>query len=295
MPRVQSNRIELEYEERGQGEPLILIMGIGAQLTLWPDGFVDLLAAGGFRVLRFDNRDVGLSSKLDALGTPDLPPMFANALLGRPVAAPYRLEDMAADTVGLMDALGIEKAHVVGVSMGGMIAQTMAIHHGSRLRSLVSMSSSTGSRRHMVSRPSALGALLAPVPPQREKAAERFVKLFRSFSGPGFPFDEAAAWQRGVEGFDRCFHPNGTRRQLAAVLSSGSRLAQLPSIRTPTLIIHGTHDPLFLPFVASDTARAIPGARLLMVEGMGHELPTGAWPQITNAIVHHARTADAAP
>jgi pimeloyl-ACP methyl ester carboxylesterase len=284
--------IELEYDERGEGEPLLLIMGIGAQMILWPEGFCDVLASRGFRVIRFDNRDVGLSSKLDHLG---LPPswktLMPRMLLGLPIQAPYALEDMAGDAVGLLDALGIESAHVVGASMGGMIAQTMAIVYPHRMRSLTSVMSHTGKARVWTSEVRALRALLSRPPRSREDAIAAHLNLFRVVRSTAFPFDEAAVRDRAGRSFDRCYHPQGFLRQLGAIGATGDRTARLKFVRVPTLVIHGTVDPLIRPIGGELTAKAIPNARLDLIEGMGHDLPAAAWDMLSDKVAGHARAA----
>jgi pimeloyl-ACP methyl ester carboxylesterase len=291
MPQVTANGIDLHYESMGRGEPLVLVMGIGAQLIYWPQGFCDQLAGRGFEVIRFDNRDVGLSGKLDGVAAPPFHTTAMRAALGLPIRAPYRLSDMADDTAGLLDALSFERAHVVGVSMGGMIAQTMAIRHPSRLHSLTSIMSHTGQRRFMVSSPSALRVLLRPAPNSREEAADRAEEFYRAVGGPRFPPDVESQRERARQSFDRCFYPSGFVRHMAAILASGSRKAALRHLAVPSLVIHGSADPLIRPAGGRATARAIPGARLEIIEGMGHDLPEGAWPLITAAIAAHARAA----
>jgi len=279
VPRADVHGIELEYEVFGEGEPLLLIMGLGAQMILWPDDFVQSLVRRGFRVIRFDNRDTGLSSKIP-IRVGDPRKLMARRVLGLPVPAPYTLREMAGDALGLLDHLGVERVHVVGASMGGMIAQTMAIEHPTRVRSLVSIMSSTGARRHLVSKPSALGALLRERPRDREQAVANAVEFFRSCGGTTHPPD--ADWVRETAGraFDRAFNPAGFVRQFAAILASGSRREALRSVRAPTTVIHGTVDPLILPHAGQATAAAIAGARFVPVSGMGHDLPSTTWPLI---------------
>ena len=286
MPRAHANGIEIEYEEVGDAadEPMLLIMGLAAQLVLWDEEFCTALAERGYRVIRFDNRDVGLSTKLDHLGMPNLLAVMSARMLGQPVAAPYRVSDMAADSAGLLDALEIDAAHVVGASMGGMIAQTMAIEHPDRVRSLTSIMSTTGDPSLPPPAPEAGAVLLSPAPNGREEAIERAVRVFRTIGSPGFPFDEARIRGHAARSYDRCFNPAGAARQLTAVVASGSRKPELRSLRVPTLVIHGSRDPLIPPACGIDTAESIPGAELLMIEGMGHDLPREAWPRIVDAI-----------
>lgn len=286
MPSVTANGIRIEYEEFGDrsGRPLLLIMGLGAQMILWPEEFCELLAARGHRVIRFDNRDVGKSTWFDQLGVPDVAAAVGAALMRQPVTAPYLLRDMAADAAGVLDALRIDSAHVVGASMGGMIAQTLAIEFPSRVRTLTSIMSSTGNPDLPPANPEAMGVLLAPPPTTRDEAIERSVAIFRTIGSPGFPFDEAEMRARAARGFDRGFNPAGTVRQLIAILASGSRTDALKGLRVPALVIHGKDDPL-VPFPAGqDTAAAIPGAELLAIDGMGHDLPRALWPRFADAI-----------
>ncbi len=294
MPRVAANGIELEYDESGEGPPLVLIMGIGAQMILWPDDFVAELASAGFRVIRFDNRDVGKSSWLDHLGVPSLTRMTARAMMGVRVQAPYTLWDMAQDTVGLFDALELDRAHVVGASMGGMVAQCLAIRHRDRLRSMTSFMSTTGDRRLFRPNPRAVSALLGKRPATKEGVQEYFLHFTKVMSGTGWALDEAAVKERAALAFDRGHHPEGFMRQWAAILAGGNRTRELRGVTTPSLVIHGSQDPLLHPDGGRATARAIPGARLELVEGLGHSLPRGAWPLVLEPIIKHCRAADAA-
>jgi pimeloyl-ACP methyl ester carboxylesterase len=286
MPTAEANRIKIEYDEFGErsGRPPLLIMGLGAQMILWQDDFCTQLASRGHRVIRFDNRDVGKSSKFDHLGVPSIMEALTARRLGRPVPAPYSISDMAADAVGLLDALRIDKAHIVGASMGGMIAQTMAIQYPSRVRSLTSIMSSTGNPDLPPAKPEAMAALLTPQPTTREESIERAVFVFRHICSPGFPFDEAEVRACAALSYDRGFSPEGTARQLVAVLASGSRKEALKSVNVPTLVIHGKDDPLVPVEAAHDTAATIPGAELLIIDGMGHDLPRALWPRIVDAI-----------
>lgn len=294
MPRAHSNGIELEYETFGrEGDPpLLLIMGLGAQMIFWHDDFCAALADRSFQVVRFDNRDVGRSTWLDEAGIPDVMAVMAASLQGRPVEAPYLLRDMAADAAGLLDALDVPAAHVVGASMGGMIAQTLAVEHPGRVRSLTSIMSTTGSRELPPARPEAMAALLTPVPDEREAAIARSVEVFRVIGSPGFAFDEAEMRARAGRAFDRGANPAGVARQLVAILASGSRRDALGAVRVPTLVVHGADDPLVPVEAGRDTAQAVPGAELLEIEGMGHDLPKELWPTLVDAIAKLAgRTA----
>jgi pimeloyl-ACP methyl ester carboxylesterase len=253
-------------------------------MILWHEEFCQQLAGRGHRVIRFDNRDVGKSSWFDQLGVPDVTAAVGAALMRQPVKAPYLLRDMAADAVGLLDALHIDQAHIVGASMGGMIAQSVAIEHPSRVLTLTSIMSSTGNPDLPPATPTAMSVLLAPPPTTRAEAIERSVTVFRTIGSPGFPFDEEDIRGRAARSFDRGFNPAGTVRQLLAVLASGNRKAALSAVRVPTLVIHGKDDPL-VPFpAAQDTAAAIPGAELLAIDGMGHDMPRAVWPRMIDAI-----------
>jgi pimeloyl-ACP methyl ester carboxylesterase len=246
-----------------------------------------MFAARGFHVIRFDNRDVGHSTKIDA-PVPDV----RRAMLGLHVDAPYLLGDMADDAAGLLDHLGIESAHVTGASMGGMIAQMLAARHPDRVRSLASIMSSTGSRVTGQPRLRAYPVLLRRPPRDREQYVEALIRLFGIIGSPGFERDVEGLRQMAGQGFDRGVSAAGTGRQMAAILASGNRTAALRRIQAPTVVIHGTADKLVSPSGGKATARAIPGARLVRVRGMGHDMPRGAWPQIVGAI---AENADRAP
>ena len=289
------NGIELCYEIFGDAsaEPMLLIMGLGAQMIHWDDEFCRQLAARGFRVIRFDNRDIGKSSKLTGgkrLGALEL---LKLRFLKIPVAAPYRLHDMAQDAVGLMDALGIASAHLVGASMGGMIAQEVAITFPRRVRSLTSIMSTTGNPKIPPATREATAVLMAPPPTTKEEYFTRFVQTWKILRVGSFPEDEALDRSRAERTYERGLNPAGVARQLRAILASGSRKERLASVTAPTLVIHGTVDPLVRPEGGQDTAASIPGAKLLMIEGMGHALPIPMWPEIIDAIDQHAHAAAA--
>jgi pimeloyl-ACP methyl ester carboxylesterase len=286
MPNARANGIDIEYEVFGKrtDRPLLLIMGLGAQMILWDEEFCAQLAARGHRVIRFDNRDVGRSTQFDQCGVPDVMAVMGRVMMRLPVEAPYTLRDMAADAVGLLDALDIDSAHVVGASMGGMIAQAVAIDHPSRTRTLTSIMSSTGNADLPPARPEAMAALLTPPPLDRAGSIERAVQVFRVIGSPGFPFDEAHIRSVGARAYDRGINPAGTVRQLVAILASGSRKEALGSVTVPTLVIHGADDPLVPVDAGIDTADAVPGAERMIIEGMGHDLPRPLWPRIIDAI-----------
>ena len=295
-PRIaRANGIELCYEIFGDAgaEPMLLIMGLGAQMIHWDDEFCRQLAARGFRVIRFDNRDIGKSSRMT--GGKRLTPfeMLKLRFLKIPVAAPYTLSDMAEDTVGLMDVLGIKSAHLVGASMGGMIAQELAISFPQRVRSLTSIMSTTGHPKVPPPTREAAAVLMAPPPATKEEYFERFAQTWKILRAGSFPQDEALDRARAERTYERGLNPAGVGRQLRAVLASGSRKERLRTVTAPTLVIHGTVDPLVRPEGGKDTAASIPGAKLLMIEGMGHALPIPMWPQIIDAIDKHARAASA--
>ncbi len=292
---ARANGVELCYEIFGDpaAEPLILIMGLGAQMVLWDDDFCRQLAARGFRVIRFDNRDIGQSSKLSGGKPLGALEMLKLRLFKIPVKAPYRLRDMAEDTVGLMDALGIASAHLVGASMGGMIAQEIAISFPDRARSLTSIMSTTGNPKIPGPTREAMAVLMAPPPKSKEEYIDRFGKSWKVLRAGSFPEDEARDLALAERTFARGLNPAGVGRQLRAILGSGSRKERLRTVKTPTLVIHGTVDPLVHPAGGRDTAASIPGAKLLMIEGMGHALPIPMWPQIIDAIDKHAHGASA--
>ena len=290
---ARTNGIELCYETFGDpaAEPLILIMGLGAQMVLWYDDFCHQLAARGFYVIRFDNRDIGQSSKLSGgkpLGALEL---LKLRLLKIPVKAPYRLRDMAEDTVGLMDTLGIASAHLVGASMGGMIAQEIAISFPQRLRSLTSIMSTTGNPKIPGPTKEAMAILMAPPPKSKEEYLTRFGQTWKILRVGSFPEDEARDRALAERTFARGLNPAGVGRQMRAILASGSRKERLRTVKTPTLVIHGTVDPLVHPAGGKDTAASIPGAKLMMIERMGHALPIPMWPQMIDAIDKHAHGA----
>jgi len=295
MPTAPANAagIELFYETYGDPDdvPLLLIMGLGAQLHVWDIGFVDALVDRGFFVTRFDNRDVGLSTKPD-IERVDVGGRIMAAFGGEQIEAPYRITDMAADAVSLLDHLGIAAAHIVGASMGGMIAQTVAIEHPERVLTLTSIMSTTGDSDVGQPDPSVIPVLLAPVPPDRARAVEQAVAGSRAIGSPE-QFEEDQARIRAETSYDRCFYPIGVGHQLLAIVASGSRSDALRQLDVPTLVIHGDADPLVAPSGGERTAEVVPGAELLMIEGMGHDTPRVFWPQIVEAIVANAARAAA--
>ena len=299
MTAVQSNGLTIEVESLGADDApaLLLIMGLGMQLLGWPDEFCEQLAARGFRVLRFDNRDVGLSSRIAWDRPVRLPLALAAFWLGLPVRAPYKLDDMAADAVGVLDALRIEQAHVVGASLGGMIAQVMAARHPQRVRTLTSIMSTTGYRRVSQSKPAAARALLSrPADPtDLQSVVDHLTRVFSVIGSPGYPADPVHLRQRIERSVRRAYDPKGTARQLLAILASGNRRALLGDIVAPTLVIHGADDPLVPLTAGRDTAEHIAGARLMVVDGMGHDLPAALYPRLVEAIAGHCTSASQEP
>jgi pimeloyl-ACP methyl ester carboxylesterase len=287
---AQANGVELAYETIGDpaGRPLLLVMGLGTQMVSWHDDLCGLLAARGFHVVRFDNRDVGLSTHLHDAPPPDV----LAALRGDLASASYRLEDMADDAAGLLDALDLPAAHVVGASMGGMIAQTLAFRHPDRVRSLTSIMSTPGPRIGPP-RQGAMAALLAAPATSRQEAVEQAVAAYRVIGSPGYPLDEA--WLREVAGtaYDRGYDPKGVGRQLVAIQASGDRTEALRALRVPTLVVHGEDDPLVQVEGGRATAEAVPDAELLTFPGMGHNLPRELWGPIVDAITRTADRAEA--
>ena len=286
MPRIQSNGIELEYDTFGSAteKPLLLVMGLGTQMIAWDVDFCGQLADRGHHVIRFDNRDIGLSTHFDESGLPNVVELMTAQAEGKELNVPYRLSDMAADAIGLLDGLGFESAHVVGASMGGMIVQTMAIEHSPRVRSMTSIMSNTGSPGGIPPSPEAMAVLMTPPPETREAVIEHGVKNQKVIGSPGFEFDVERARERVAEAFDRSFHPQGSARQLAAITASGSRQEALSQLEVPTLVIHGDADPLVNLQNGIETHEALADSELLVIEGMGHDLPKGAWPRIIDGI-----------
>ena len=278
--------ITLAYEEIGDpaGGPVLLVAGIGQQLHAWPTPFCDALADRGYRVVRFDNRDAGRSTHLGYR-----PPSPLAILTRRWPAQQYDLTDMATDTAGLLDALGCADAHVVGMSMGGMIGQMVAAIAPARVRTLTSIMSTTGASRTGRPAPSTLRRMLAGRPATRAEAADRLVRMYRHIGSHGYPFDEAAVRAYAELSWDRNPAPTGFLRQLAAIVKSGDRTAALRSITAPTLVIHGDRDRMVHPSGGAATARAIPGSRVETITGMGHDLPRAAWPVLLDLIDRHAR------
>jgi pimeloyl-ACP methyl ester carboxylesterase len=288
VPTAHVNGIDIAYVTSGNpADPtLLLVMGLGAQLIAWPEGFVDQLTARGFFTVRFDNRDSGLSTKFE--GTPDYMALFG----GDRSSAPYRIEDMAEDAVALLTALGLDGVHVVGASMGGMITQAMVIAHPDRFLSACSIMSTTGDVTVGAPTPEAVAGLLRPRASNRAEAIAASLEGSRVISSPGFPFDTDLMTRRAAAAYDRNYCPEGTGRQLAAILAAADRTEGLERVKLPFLVIHGEEDPLVTVSGGKATAAAVPGSKLILIPGMGHDLPEAVWGQIIDAIV--ANTALAA-
>jgi pimeloyl-ACP methyl ester carboxylesterase len=284
-----ANGIEIAYEEFGdRSDPtMLLIMGLGVQMLGWDEELCLMLAARGFRVVRFDNRDAGRSTRIDAGPRANV----LAAVAGDLRSASYKLEDMADDCAGLLDHLGVQAAHLVGASQGGMIAQTLAIRRPERVLSLTSIMSTTGNMRVGQPHPEALPALLNRPPANREGFEDFVVRAWRVIGSPGFDPNEDALRARARASYDRGIHPDGTARQLLAILASGDRTSSLAELDLPTLVIHGTDDPLIDVSGGEATAAAIPGAELVLIDGMGHDLPRELWPRFVDLIVANAARA----
>jgi pimeloyl-ACP methyl ester carboxylesterase len=284
MPQAKANNLSLEYESYGSKsrEAVLLIQGMSAQLIHWPLELCHELVDRGYRVVRFDNRDVGLSTKLEKAGVPNLLPGFRV----KAAAPPYTLQDMALDAIGLLDALDIRRAHIVGASMGGMIAQLIAADHPERTRSLTSIMSTSGAADLPPSRPAALAALMTPYPPasDREALIDRLVKVRRAIASPAYPMPDDETRRLAAQSIDRCFYPDGAIRQMAAALAAGDRRSSLARITAPTVVLHGQDDPLVPVECGIDTARHIPDADLRIVPGMGHDFPLGLVKTMADAI-----------
>ncbi|MDF1595636.1 MAG: alpha/beta fold hydrolase [Acidimicrobiia bacterium] len=291
MPIAHLRNTDIFYETFGDAadQHVLLIAGLGGQLLVWETEFCRRLADTGTRVIRFDNRDVGLSTMFDDAEL-DLSMALSEALAGRAIEVPYTLSDMAGDALGLMDHLGIERAHLVGVSMGGMIAQTLAAEHPDRVASLTSIMSSTGSRMVGQATPAAIAVLFERPPTDRDGAIDASMQAQRVIGSPAY-FDTEAARAHAGAAYDRSFNPEGSGRQLAAIYAAGNRSDQVAAISTPTLVIHGAQDPLVDISGGRHTAEIIPGAELLIIDDMGHDLPRPLWDKLIEAISAHVRTA----
>jgi pimeloyl-ACP methyl ester carboxylesterase len=288
MPSIDANGITIEYETTGTGEPLLLVMGLGGQLTDWPAEYVELLAEAGFQVIIFDNRDIGLSTEFE-WAPPSQVKALAGGLTGRPPKSGYYVHDMASDAAALLRAVGIDSAHVVGMSMGGMIVQQMAIDHPGAVRSVTSIMSNTGDWKAGRPSPKLIAKFARHPEPTRGTAVDDSVRNFRLFSGPHF--DESAHRVRAEVSVERSFRPTGTARQTAAIMASPDRTPRLEGVTAPTLVIHGLVDPLVRPSGGIATARAVPGSRLVMYPDMGHDLPEPRWVEMIGEILANAARA----
>ncbi|HEY8605199.1 alpha/beta fold hydrolase [Tsuneonella suprasediminis] len=291
MAQITANDITIEYEDYGDpGDPaILLVMGLGAQLTLWPIELVDALVERGFRVIRYDNRDIGLSQKMDGEKAPGIFKLVLMNRLGLKPRVPYTLSDMAADGVGLLEALNIDNAHIVGASMGGMIAQLIAAEHPKRTASLTSIMSTTGNRKLPAAQKEAIKVLTTRPPSADEEVlVAHGIRVARTIGSPAYPPSEDRLLSRVREGVRRSYYPDGLPRQLAAILADGDRRKRLAAISAPTLVIHGEADPLVPLAGGLDTAESIPGARISTFPGMGHDLPLALVEPIADLIAEHA-------
>lgn len=294
--KIRANKIDIEVEDSGQARDVdgsarpvvLLIMGLGMQLIAWPPEMVRALVDAGFRVVRFDNRDVGLSQHFDALGAPNLLWLGLKHRLGWRIKPPYSLQQMAADALGVLDALQIDKAHIVGVSMGGMIAQRLALLAPARVMSLASIMSSSGARGLPNARPEVTRVLLSrPASNSQAAAVEHTLGLLKAIGSPGYFMDEAVLRERVAEATQRSFHPQGIVRQMVAIVADSTRASALAGVAVPTLVVHGRADPLVPLACGEDTARRIPGAKLAAIEGMGHDLPPGVVERLLELLIPH--------
>lgn len=295
MPQIRSNGIALEYDEIGpkDGVPLLLISGFGAQMTNWPDEFRNTLAAAGLRVIRFDNRDVGLSQKWDGQ-MPDMRAAQAALTSGRKPDVPYTLADMATDAASVLEALEIDSAHIAGASMGGMIAQLVALDHPRKARSLISIFSTTGDPSLPRSTPEAQAALTAPPPSHdREAVIAHTLKARRTYSSTAYPFDRVRLGELIGAAYDRSYYPEGKRRQMAAMVASPPRTERLKRLHIPALVLHGSADTLIPPAAGRHTAQCIPGAEYHEFEGWGHDLPPGVLPKLFERILPFVKKVEA--
>ena len=292
MPKAIANGIEIHYEEQGDKDapPMLLIMGFGAQLTLWPDELVEALASRGFRVIRYDNRDIGLSHKFDGVKAPGLVKMTLLSKLGLKPKVPYTLADMADDGAGLLDTLGIEKAHIVGASMGGMIAQHFVSRHADKCLSLTTIFSTTGNPKLPPAKPEAMKALVTRPDSTDEKVlVEHGMMVARTIGSPGYPTEDERLRERTTASVRRSFYPEGPTRHLSAIVADGDRRGMLKDVTVPTLVLHGEDDPLVPCEGGRDTAASIPGAKLKTIPGWGHDLPLELVDELADAIAGHAK------
>lgn len=293
MPQVTANGIDIEYETFGSSSDptLLLIMGLGMQMIAWPEPFCRELASQGFRVIRYDNRDTGFSTKFDGARAPGLPALLLRSLLRLPIRVPYTLFNMAEDATGLLDGLDIPSAHIVGASMGGMIAQNLAARFPERVRSLTSIMSTSGHRSLPGADPLVSRHLFRsrPTTADREAVIAHNMRTLELIGSPAYPVDEETRREMTSLSFDRCYYPAGFTRHVAAIVQDGDRRERLGMISAPTLVIHGREDRLVPLAGGIDTAEHVPGARLEIIDGMGHNLPAGLWPKLVEMITRHAK------
>jgi len=291
MATADANGIQVEYDTFGKSShpALLLIIGLGCQLIHWQDEFCQQIADSGFYVIRYDNRDSGLSTKFEGLGSEEIMERIMALFAGQKVSVPYEIEDMSSDAVGLLDEMNIEKAHICGMSMGGFIAQTFAVNNPSRAISLTSIYSHCGKGSKFLPSQEAMEALMKPVPQDRDGAIEYTVDFWRLVYGSGLPFDEEFHKRIAAQAFDRSFCPEGTGRQYLAIMVQKDRTDELGKLKIPSLVIHGDDDPLVPLAGGKATSEAIPGAELMVVKGMGHVIPNlnAYWGDIKDAIIRH--------
>jgi len=294
MANVQANGIRIEYDTFGRrgDRPLLLVMGLGAQMIHWRTEFCEQLADAGHFVIRYDNRDTGLSTKFDAAGVPDMAAIVVQMAEGKPIETPYTLLDMADDGFGVLDALDVPAAHICGASMGGMIVQAMAIRNRGRVKSLTSIMSTTGNRELPPAKAEAMAALMSPPGTTRDEVVARSISVSKVIGSPGYPADPAEVRERALEAYERAHYPVGVARQMAAVASNGSRKEALSQLDVPALVIHGKADPLVPVEGGIDTHEALRGSQLMVIDGMGHDLPKQVWPQIVAGITRLTTSAN---
>jgi len=294
MANVQANGIRIEYDTFGSrsGRPLLLVMGLGAQMIHWRAEFCRQLADAGHFVIRYDNRDAGLSTRFEAAGAPDIPAIMLQMAEGKPIETPYTLVDMADDGFGVLDALDVPAAHICGASMGGMIVQAMAIRNRKRVKSLTSIMSTTGNRELPPAKPEAMAALMSPPGTTPEEVIARSISVSAIIGSPGYPADPAEVRARALEAYERAHYPIGVARQMAAVASNNSRKDALAKLDIPALVIHGKADPLVPVEGGIDTHQALRGSELMVIDGMGHDLPQQVWPQVVAGITRLTQAAN---
>ena len=296
MPKLSANGIDIEFETFGSSSDpaLLLIMGLGMQMIAWPEPFCRELASQGLHVIRYDNRDTGFSTKFDGVRVPGVAALLIRSMLRLPIRVPYTLRDMADDAVGLLDALGIPSAHIVGASMGGMIAQNVAADFPDHVRSLTSIMSTSGHRSLPGADPLVSRHIFRsrPTGDDRDAVIAHNMRTLELIGSPAYPVDEETRREMTSASFDRCYYPAGFLRQVGATVHDGDRRQRLARISSPTLVIHGREDRLVPLAGGIDTARHIPGARLEIIDGMGHNLPPGLWPTLVDLIARHANQAD---